>query len=244
MSARGLSSSDLSRQSGVDIQDLDLVLDSHMDEAVVRKVSLSLDLDPDCMIALPKYCPKVGPLNGVQQIVLPFGQWTVNSWLLHHEKKNVLFDAGYGPRDLPDHLEGEDPENLFITHQHPDHVGAVEHMRYQGTKLFWPDEMLELRTWETSSLRIKCVDLSGHCSPAVGYLVAGLENDYLVAGDAIFAGSMGGWKSIEAMQLAFETLSAATEDLADEVVILPGHGPPSTIGQEKAANPFRKQIWG
>ncbi|HEY0613701.1 MAG TPA: MBL fold metallo-hydrolase [Candidatus Elarobacter sp.] len=59
------------------------------------------------------------------------------------------------------------------------------------------------------------------------------------SGDTLFAGSIGG---IFADVSTYDDLIAGVRfklfSLADETVVMPGHGPPSTIGEEKAHNPF------
>ncbi len=61
----------------------------------------------------------------------------------------------------------------------------------------------------------------------------------LIAGDTLFAGSIGrtdlpGGSMQKIMQSLHETVLA----LPDETVVVPGHGPLTTIGDERASNPF------
>jgi glyoxylase-like metal-dependent hydrolase (beta-lactamase superfamily II) len=57
-----------------------------------------------------------------------------------------------------------------------------------------------------------------------------------VVGDALFASSMGGCKiSYEA---GLGTNRSELFSLSDDTVVCPGHGPLTTIGEEKAHNPF------
>jgi glyoxylase-like metal-dependent hydrolase (beta-lactamase superfamily II) len=61
----------------------------------------------------------------------------------------------------------------------------------------------------------------------------------LLAGDTLFAGSIGrtdlpGGSSARMT----ESLRGKILPLADETVVLPGHGPTTTIGRERAGNPF------
>ena len=62
-------------------------------------------------------------------------------------------------------------------------------------------------------------------------------------GDTLFAGSIGG---IFGDRFGYDDLLQATKlkifSLPDDTVVLPGHGPPSTIGQDRAHNaPLEKQ---
>jgi glyoxylase-like metal-dependent hydrolase (beta-lactamase superfamily II) len=55
-------------------------------------------------------------------------------------------------------------------------------------------------------------------------------------GDALFAGSMGG--GMVSWEQALRTNRAQLFSLPDDTIVVPGHGPLTTIGEEKAHNPF------
>jgi glyoxylase-like metal-dependent hydrolase (beta-lactamase superfamily II) len=57
-----------------------------------------------------------------------------------------------------------------------------------------------------------------------------------VVGDAIFAGSMGGAR--ELADLAKRKIRDQIFSLPEESLICPGHGPVTTVGEEKEHNPF------
>ncbi len=64
------------------------------------------------------------------------------------------------------------------------------------------------------------------------------------SGDVLFAGSIGrtdlpGGDLADRCRRACVTRSCT---LADETVVLPGHGPMTTIGQERATNPFLREL--
>lgn len=61
----------------------------------------------------------------------------------------------------------------------------------------------------------------------------------LFAGDTLFAGSIGRTDLPGGdMRTMSETLRTKLLPLADDTVVLPGHGPSTTIGRERASNPF------
>lgn len=84
-------------------------------------------------------------------------------------------------------------------------------------------------------LKIKVVHTPGHSPGSVTYFV---ENKLFV-GDLIFAGSIG---RTDLPGGNYQTLIRSVENkiftLPDEIGIYPGHGPETTVGQEKATNPF------
>ena len=96
-------------------------------------------------------------------------------------------------------------------------------------------------TLELAGLAIR-VDLApGHTPGSVTFGLAG-EEPVLFSGDLLFAGSIGrtdlpGGDSAE----MFASLARVCLPLVDETVVLSGHGPATTIGRERAANPFLRQ---
>jgi glyoxylase-like metal-dependent hydrolase (beta-lactamase superfamily II) len=61
----------------------------------------------------------------------------------------------------------------------------------------------------------------------------------LFTGDTLFAGSVGGaYGELSTYRDILDSVRTKIFTLADDVVIMPGHGPPSTIALEKAHNPF------
>ena len=63
-----------------------------------------------------------------------------------------------------------------------------------------------------------------------------LAKPLVIAGDAIFAGSMGG--GMVSYAEALDTGRTGLMTLPEETVVCPGHGPLTTIGEEKRHNPF------
>ena len=64
----------------------------------------------------------------------------------------------------------------------------------------------------------------------------GLSRTIAIVGDAIFAGSMGGGgvRTDDALKTNRESIFS----LPDETVLCPGHGPLTTVGEQKRVNPF------
>jgi glyoxylase-like metal-dependent hydrolase (beta-lactamase superfamily II) len=79
----------------------------------------------------------------------------------------------------------------------------------------------------------------------VCYLVqvkdAGGENSVLVSGDTLFAQSVGRTDLPGGDEAALLKSLRKLADLPDDLQVLPGHGPDTTIGQERRSNPFWPQ---
>ncbi len=234
----GTSVTALSEVSGILVGEIEVFLGGGMNESVARAISPALGLDANALIALPGYLPKPVEIPGVRRIELPFGKWIVNAWEVDHDNIRLLFDAGLGERDILGKVSTQGLDALLITHAHPDHIGGVAALAAAGIKVISETKALATGRFSFGSLELEAVDLSGHCTPATGYFINGLSRQIFVAGDAIFAGSMGACKTREAYELAGSNLRTAFAKAEPACIILPGHGPATTIAEELASNPF------
>jgi glyoxylase-like metal-dependent hydrolase (beta-lactamase superfamily II) len=82
-------------------------------------------------------------------------------------------------------------------------------------------------------------EIPGHSSGHVVFIVQGVEPAIVFGGDVLFAGSIG---RTDFPDGSFEQLADGIWKklftLSDDTVVLPGHGPTTTVGQEKRNNPF------
>ena len=122
-------------------------------------------------------------------------------------------------------------------------VGAPKGTPILG-RLDWsePDDVRELRDGEVlelAGLQLKVDETPGHTPGSITFLSDG----ELFSGDLLFAGSIGRTDfpngSFEQIQ---QSLAKVPLALPDETVVRPGHGPDTTIGQERATNPFLLDI--
>ena len=155
---------------------------------------------------------------------------------------------------------------IIVTHSHIDHVGAVAQLldEYMCPVLMHQEAEAMLKTvpqqaimmgmrfgkvpnvdrhvgdeevLEIGSLRLRSLYTPGH---APGHLAFLVEDEGLVfSGDALFAGSVG---RVDlpggSMEVLMRSISERLLTLPDETRVLSGHGPETTIGRERVANPF------
>ena len=231
-----LSVADLHTRWGVSAAAWDAILAGEWSKQA-EVLAAALQLSPKALRHHSKYCPQVPHLTSVSRLQLPFESDFVNAWLIRDEDQTLLFDTGYGAnnaRTLLSNIGAADLQ-LFLTHDHRDHVGGISALRSLTQK----QHSLPIGSSITlGNLRIKCLDLAGHCLPSYGYLIEGLSKPLCVVGDALFAGSIGGCPDSFTYQMALRNLRHHVLSLTGDTILLPGHGPATTVVQERAYNPF------
>jgi len=105
-----------------------------------------------------------------------------------------------------------------------------------------PEPDLALRHGDTVSvgdLELEVRHTPGHSPGGVCFVVSGGDGPLAVVGDVLFAGSIG---RTDLMGGSFPVLERSIREqlytLPDDTRVVCGHGPDTTIGREKASNPF------
>jgi hydroxyacylglutathione hydrolase len=108
-----------------------------------------------------------------------------------------------------------------------------------------PDDVRELadgQVIELAGLRVTVDHTPGHTPGHVTFRLppeGGAEPPRLLAGDLVFAGSIGRTDLPGgSMRDMLASLATRFLTLPDETLVLPGHGPETTVGRERATNPF------
>lgn len=181
---------------------------------------------------------------------------TVNAFLVWDDatREAALFDTGFDAAPIFAILDSEKLQlkHLFITHTHGDHVAALEPIRERYPQLHLHTQaksapaQLRNRPGEViglGALRISNRETPGHAEDGMTYVVGGFPShapDVAVVGDAVFAGSIGG-----APGKGGPTRKAIREQifsLPGATLMCPGHGPLTTVEEQKRANPFFVEV--
>lgn len=100
----------------------------------------------------------------------------------------------------------------------------------------WLEHGLKL---EVGGLELGVRHTPGHSPGSVCFVVSGANEPLVVVGDVLFAGSIG---RTDLMGGSFPVLERSIRTqlyiLPDDTRVICGHGPDTTIGREKATNPF------
>lgn len=166
--------------------------------------------------------------------------------------KACVIDASYAPEEIVEYAResGYEIEYVFSTHDHHDHTNGnrvVERMTGKRALLYGDTDPQTGRSvadgtqLPLGSLAITILHTPGHTPDAICVLV----NGAVFTGDTLFVGKVGGTDLAEGARAEYESLHGKLMALPDETKVYPGHdvgvAPVSTVGHERATNPFLVQ---
>ena len=176
----------------------------------------------------------------------------VNNYLVWDEvsREAALFDTGWNSL-APMAVVNENQlqlKHIFLTHTHVDHIAGLAELRekfpkahiHTNAKSAPPQQRNRANDFfHLGSLRITNRETPGHAEDGVTYIIGTWPEDaphVAIVGDAIFAGSIGSGN--QSWDLAKQKVREQIFSLPPDTLICPGHGPLTTVGEEKAHNPF------
>lgn len=179
----------------------------------------------------------VDPGGDVPRILEAIGKSgvTIEKILLTHGHIDHAGGAAALKDALKVPIEGPHPEDLFLLEALPE-SGAKYGM--MDARVVTPDRWLkEGDTVTVGGLSFAVYEAPGHTPGSVVFFNG--ENRFALMGDVLFQGSVG---RTDFPRGDHDTLLRSIREkifpLGDDVVFLPGHGSPSTVGEERKSNPF------
>jgi hydroxyacylglutathione hydrolase len=202
---------------------------------------------------------------------LSLGQIGTNCYLVRADrdaKQAVVIDPGDEAAVIERALaaQGAACTAILLTHSHFDHFGALAELAastgapvwlpegeldvFRRPDVFFPGQSIEAYTGEATLLSggetvdaagisFQVRQVPGHSPGHLSYYADGA----LFSGDVLFSGSVGrvdlpfgDWETL------LESIRSLTDAYPPETVVLSGHGPATTLGDELARNPFLAEL--
>lgn len=244
---------ELAERTGLLLAQVQGAFDGAVEPDVLEKLAFALSLDGPALLAMANQQWQPQPISsfpGLAQFTTWYGDMTVNAYLVWDPKTGeaASFDTGSSCQAMLDFLAENKLtlKKIFITHTHMDHLADLDRLSEANPEAFCYGSAVEnplgLKPlvhgdglW-VGNLKIRVLGTSGHTPGGLSYWVEGLEKPLVVVGDALFASSMGGAPYAYPEALANNRNRLLT--LVEDTVICPGHGPMTTVAEEKRHNPF------
>ena len=198
----------------------------------------------------------------MERLTIEVGSYGVNCTILSDEGRAWIVDPGQEGERIVALLKkkGLEPAAILLTHAHFDHIGGIPAIQraFPGTPVYVgdgdtvmfghpfnqnppdyppvprPDGVRDVDTLDVPQIRV--IHTPGHTPGGVCYYIP--ADGLLLSGDTLFAGSVGRTDFPGGSMAALvESLKALT-GLPGETLVVPGHGPLTTIADEKRSNPY------
>lgn len=198
------------------------------------------------------------------------GPLEANCYILAQDKDSsaIIIDPGAEPRKIKKVLDrhGLRPAFIVNTHGHYDHIGADDHFgvpvyAHKEEVALLRDPKLNLSglfslpfhvnaqiiilkegsLLELDNIQLKVAHIPGHSPGGIALLMQKPTEKIVFTGDSLFRQGIGRF-DLEGgnEELLIRSIKEKLLILADDTVIYPGHGHPSTIGEEKRNNLYLK----
>ncbi len=225
-------------------------------ETQVYKIAHTLNLDGEKLLAIATEQWEPEPIKqsddsvfDVITVSAPVGGWPVNAYLLicRDTKDAAIIDTAAHPDLILQQIDTQkvNPTAILLTHSHRDHTDGLTqiqnvtdcptyiHQNEPKPRSVNPlQELVHSDVVEVGKLEVTVLDTPGHTPGGCSYFT----QTAAFVGDAIFAGSVGGPNI--SYQDEIDSVRDNLLSLPDEVRLFPGHGPSTTVGEEKLHNPF------
>ena len=211
---------------------------------------------------------KVYILSKINIETIIVGPLETNCYLLSHpsSKKAIIIDPGFEGERIAETLKKKNLtlDKILITHGHYDHIGGVKILREMTGAQVYINENDAICLVDSRYNFSELIDDNYTCDPAEGNLAEGnvIEADsiiltvlstpghskgsvsfsgdgFIIVGDTLFHRSIGRTDLPGGSQeVLLESIQKKILSLPDNTIVYPGHGPSTTVGQERQENPF------
>ena len=164
----------------------------------------------------------------------------------------AIIDPGFDADKILQHLaaSGLTVEQILLTHGHQDHISALVEIGrataapariHRGDLALTGSladqiegELAEGEVVHIGQLRFEVRSTPGHTAGGISLV----HEEMAFVGDALFAGSLGGTRSVGNYRMQRQAVAEKLLALDANVALFPGHGPATTVGEEQENNPF------
>lgn len=166
------------------------------------------------------------------------GPLETNCYLLIENQNCLVIDPGEEADLIKKAIGDKKVVGIIITHYHFDHIGALEELKYKYQTDVYDFHNLKEGKNQIENFTFEVLFTPGHKEDSISLLF----DKNMFVGDFIFQNSIGR-TDLEGGN--FEEMKESIQKLKtypDDITLYPGHGPKTTLKEEKEYNMFFKEV--
>lgn len=191
--------------------------------------------------------------------IIPLGTYQENTYIVHDNQHVLIVDPGVSYKLISDYIKDDEiVDGIVLTHGHFDHTYGVDdlmdhfdckcYIHKNDYQLIDPKGVRQIAAhpvyhtverFDQSDLTVGTFQLKVYFTP--GHTAGGCCIRYrnrLFTGDTLFAGDVGRTDLFSGDEDTLMNSVKVFHTIEKDVIVYPGHGPSTTIGQELQTNPY------
>ena len=170
--------------------------------------------------------------------VIQTGYLEENCYILRKDDKCLIVDPGDNLDKILSKIGDLEVLSILVTHHHFDHVGALKELKQMKSVPVIDFYSVKEGKYVIEPFSFTVLFNPGHSKDSISFYFE--EDKKMFVGDFVFNGTVG------RCDLEGGNFSEMTESIkklkkyADDIILYPGHGESTTVGNEKRFNPYFK----
>ncbi|UCE64612.1 MAG: MBL fold metallo-hydrolase, partial [Nitrospirota bacterium] len=171
--------------------------------------------------------------------------------------ETVMIDTGYNAKEMLSTIKQRNLTltAICLTHGHADHAGGLDQiLADRSVPVYLGDgdfDLLPLKpsrdrvkipkdreTISVGNLKLEFLATPGHTPGGFCYRMRRDQEELCFVGDTLFAGSVGRSNPFSLYSTHLRSVREVVLKISEEAILLPGHGPATTVREERLHNPF------
>jgi glyoxylase-like metal-dependent hydrolase (beta-lactamase superfamily II) len=168
-----------------------------------------------------------------------------------------MIDTGYNAKEMLSTIKQRNLKltSICLTHAHADHAGGLDQILAEWpVPVYLGEGDFDLLPWKPSKDRVRVpkdretigvgnlnfefLATPGHTPGGFCYRMGRQQEELCFVGDTLFAGSVGRSNPFSLYSSHLRSVREVVLQLPEETILLPGHGPATTVREEVLHNPF------
>lgn len=168
--------------------------------------------------------------------MIKVGLLKCNCYLLEKNNQYLLIDPGDDYDKIKEFIKDKNVIGVLLTHNHFDHVASADNLKEDYKFNIYSQKQLKEGSLQIGDFNFEIIETNGHTMDCFTFYFE--EEKIMFTGDFLFKGTIG---RCDLLESDYTTMLKSIEKIKkypDDIIIYPGHGLTTKLGEEKRYNPY------